>query len=861
MSARPAPGEASTTASETAATRTALLLTGSAALAGAGNYGLSLFLVRQMPDAAYVSYTAASSVLLAIGALAGATMPAMVTCAAAGRDPGGIERAVRTSLPTALAWSLPCAAAACLACAAFATPALLAALTAAATAMWINATGAGRLQARQDFHRLALLWPAEVAVRAVVTALAVLTGWYSTGAIAAFAVGAATTATASLTGRRTNTTTAATSRPASVPPTLPHWRQATTVGGIQALVCLLPALDVITAAAVRHGDAALASYQAVLVLARIPLFVAAALATVLLPRLAAAPPGERGQHLRAALRLHWICAFTLTAVLITCPTPVLALALPHRYTASASLLLPLGITATACGALTLAATVFLAQPPRRALALLLACACLTGLPLYTVTAAHPTTLAWTAACLSTATAGGALLIATRRVPGLRPAAGAALPLGAAGTATGVLSALREQPLPWCLAALAVVAATLHAFRTRPRRPGPPRILHLAFEDPRMPGAGGGSIRTHEINRRLAARGLDITAVCAPWPGCTPAVLDQVRYQPLPRPLGPLARHPTACRLAYFAAITACLPALVRRADPDLVVEDFAAPFSSVAIPYLTRRPVIAVVQWLSATDKTREYHLPFDRIERYGLHSHTTLIAVSDGLTAELRRRHPRAHVTALPNGLDPAARSTQPHRPRQHLLYLGRLETTSKGLDLLLHAYAKACPRICADLWIAGDGPHAHTVHTLATRLGINHRIRWLGHIHGAARFQLLASARLLCMPSRYETFGMAAAEALATATPVLAFDIPNLRDLVTDTVGVRVPAGDVHAYSHALTALAGDPDRCRRLGAAGPAAVAHLNWETTAERQLALYRQQMTLHARQAAATADSTKPPAAT
>ncbi|MBD0671955.1 hypothetical protein BU198_14890 [Streptomyces sp. CBMA156] len=41
--------------------------------------------------------------------------------------------------------------------------------------------------------------------------------------------------------------------------------------------------------------------------------------------------------------------------------------------------------------------------------------------------------------------------------------------------------------------------------------------------------------------------------------------------------------------------------------------------------------------------------------------------------------------------------------------------------------------------------------------------------------------------MPRRYETFGMVAAEALATATPVLAFDIPCLRELVTDRVGGR--------------------------------------------------------------------------
>ena len=105
--------------------------------------------------------------------------------------------------------------------------------------------------------------------------------------------------------------------------------------------------------------------------------------------------------------------------------------------------------------------------------------------------------------------------------------------------------------------------------------------------------------------------------------------------------------------------------------------------------------------------------------------------------------------------------------------------------------------------------------------------------------RFEWLARADLVAMPSRYETFGMVAAEALAVETPVVAFDIPCLRSLVDQDVGYRVPAFDVEQFAEALRALSTDAGRRRRLGAAGPARVAAYRWDDLAPRQGAVYRQ----------------------
>ncbi len=826
--------------------RGAALLTAATVLVGAANYGLSLVLVRLLPPSAYAGYAAVSSVLLTVGTLASATVPWVLAREVAVSTAGSARRrqSLRSCLRLSLGLSVGCAVAACAAVSRYAGPSLLAVLAAACVLIMLLSAAAGYLQGRQDFGRLGALRVAEVAVRIAVAVTAAALGWGSTGVIGAFAVGAAVAATAGLLAMRRDLAGPRDAAPDgdAARQRRELWRQAAAISGIQTMVSVLLTLDVLAASAVRGAAPDLATYQALLVLARVPVFLATALAMVVFPRLAAARPAGGGRaaspDFRRVLRLHWITAVAVTAVVASCPPSVLALVLPARYASAAGLLLPLGLAGLAAATVNLVTTLFQAWGPVRPVLVLLGGVCLVGAGGFAAASGDPAALAWSAAAVFGTAALLLLALVRRRVSALGPAAGAATPVLAGAAAWTALSALRTQPVLWGCAAVAVCALAGLAVRPDHRRPGPYRVLHLGFEDPRRPGAGGGSVRTHEVNRRLAARGVEVTVACARWPGAAPAVVDGVRYLPFGPRLGPLGRVRFSGQLGYFAAVLGGLWLLVRRTDPDVVVEDFAAPFSSLCVPYLTRRPVVGVVQWLFARDKSRQYKLPFAVVERFGVASHQRLVAVSEDLAAELRRRAPAASVTAVPNGLEPAAFDHRSPAIRRDLLYLGRLEIAQKGLDLLLRAYAEAAPRLDARLRIAGDGPDEAELRALADRLGVADRVDWLGRVDGAARFDLLAGARLVCMPSRYETFGMVAAEALATGTPVLAYDIPCLRALVGESVGVRVPAGDVTGYAAALAELAADPGRCAALGAAGPDSVRQLDWDRIAQAQLAVFR-----------------------
>ena len=92
--------------------------------------------------------------------------------------------------------------------------------------------------------------------------------------------------------------------------------------------------------------------------------------------------------------------------------------------------------------------------------------------------------------------------------------------------------------------------------------------------------------------------------------------------------------------------------------------------------------------------------------------------------------------------------------------------------------------------------------------------------------------------MPSRFETFGIVAVEALATGTPVVAFDIDALREVLpAGCAAPRCRAFDVEAYAEALVQAYTDT---AWIAAAAPVArrfAAGYDWDVLAARQEAVY------------------------
>lgn len=363
-----------------------------------------------------------------------------------------------------------------------------------------------------------------------------------------------------------------------------------------------------------------------------------------------------------------------------------------------------------------------------------------------------------------------------------------------------------------------------------------RIVHLAFEDHRRPGSGGGGARTHEVNRRLARRHR-VTVVTARYRGARRRVEDGVAYRPLG--IGVLGYHVSIVSYHLAVPLYVLLSPTVRRAD--VVVEDFAVPVSSDLVPLWTRRPTVAVVQWLFARERAAQYHLPLQLPEAWGLRLHRRFVAVSGYIAERISAANPSADVHVVYAGTGAPAEPPDVGRVPGRVLYLGRLDWGPKGLDHLVEAFAAlaAAPgahRRDCHLVVAGDGPDEGRLREALAAAGLAERATLVGRVGGDAKWRLLASAEVVVIPSRYETFGLVAAEANAVGTPVVGFEIPSLQEIVVGG-GVLVPPGDTGAMADAVRRVLVDPDHRRAMAAAARRQAARFDWDEAAAAQEAVY------------------------
>ena len=139
--------------------------------------------------------------------------------------------------------------------------------------------------------------------------------------------------------------------------------------------------------------------------------------------------------------------------------------------------------------------------------------------------------------------------------------------------------------------------------------------------------------------------------------------------------------------------------------------------------------------------------------------------------------------------------------------------------------------------LVVAGesDPNRQHALREMARNWKIADRVHLLGHVSDADLETLYQHTRALVSPSTYEGFGLPVLEALTRGVPVIAWDIPVMREVV-GTAGRLIKIGDLDALAQAMLQLAADTPQREALRQAGKEQAQKYSWRRSAQLFLAV-------------------------
>lgn len=141
------------------------------------------------------------------------------------------------------------------------------------------------------------------------------------------------------------------------------------------------------------------------------------------------------------------------------------------------------------------------------------------------------------------------------------------------------------------------------------------------------------------------------------------------------------------------------------------------------------------------------------------------------------------------------------------------------KGIDILLEAFTLLIRSgEKAHLLLVGSGPDEKKLKDIVQADELNSSVTFYGEAEWERAMQLMSLLDIVVIPSRFEGFGLTAAEAMAAGKPVVASDTSGLKEVViNDETGILFPVDEAQALKIALERLIREPNLRERLGNAG--------------------------------------------
>jgi glycosyltransferase involved in cell wall biosynthesis len=333
-------------------------------------------------------------------------------------------------------------------------------------------------------------------------------------------------------------------------------------------------------------------------------------------------------------------------------------------------------------------------------------------------------------------------------------------------------------------------------------------VFLARRDLANPAAGGSELLVDRLAQGLTESGHQVTLLCG-----GPAVPRDYRVVSA----GGDAGHFLRAKRAFARQVGEC----------DLLVE--VCNGMPYVAPLWHRGPTLCLVNHVHSDLWGLRYPSPVAglgrRLEHWalaGAHRRNLIVAMSGSTATALHGIGvSRERIRVVHSGVEEPGLMLS-KSPQPLFVAIGRL-VEYKRIDLLLRLWERVRPVTGGRLVIIGDGPERARLQAMA-----GDGVIFTGRISEAAKHRLLCEAWLLLHPSLVEGWGLVVTEAAARHTPAIGFDIPGLRDSVTDGVTGVLASGE-SSFAAAWCTLSLNRERRTAFGQAAAQHATQFRWRHT--------------------------------
>ena len=329
--------------------------------------------------------------------------------------------------------------------------------------------------------------------------------------------------------------------------------------------------------------------------------------------------------------------------------------------------------------------------------------------------------------------------------------------------------------------------------------------------------GSGAVAT-ELGLDLARRGHQVHFITYQSPFRLRGYARNVHFHEVDTTI---SRYPLFEHYPYELALASRQYEVALQEKLDVLHVHYAVPHATTA--FLAREMLraalpIKVITTLHGTDITLVgQEASFYAISKFSIEQSDGVTAVSRFLRDETYRAFGcvQCVITVIPNFVNLAEYTPTAATPREALVpdghrllvHISNFREVKRVTDVI-RIFARLRRAMPASLMMAGDGPDRADAEQEARELGVADDVHFLGRLDAVA--PLLAAADLFILPSQTESFGLAALEAMACGTPVLATRVGGLGELITDGVeGLLEPVGSVEAMARRAVDLLKDDQR----------------------------------------------------